>query len=132
VPKDYSSAQSLAQRLITDKGRTVTILKSDNTTESVPGEPWMGYDEADAEIADVPAVFVFEFGQELAEWTDKEFASLIPRDAKVCLIAKLDVPSEDLTTNHKLTDGSNVYSIETVREFSPGPVVIFYVLVLKQ
>lgn len=131
MAKDYSGPQALAQRMITKFGRTITVLKSNNTTEVSPGKPWKGYTEADTELAAVPAVFVADFGQLLVDMSDNEFASLIARDENACMVAKLDVPSDDLTDNHKVIDGSVTYQIERVLQFRPGPVVIFYVLILK-
>ncbi len=131
MAKDYSGAQALAQRLITKFGRTITILKSDNTTEVSAGKPWNGYTEADTELADVPAVFVADFGQLLVDISDNEFASLVARDENALMVAKLDVPSDDLTEKNKVIDGSVTYQIERVLQFQPGPVVLFYVLILK-
>jgi hypothetical protein len=125
VPQDYTEFVELAQELIEDFGRQVTITRRNNTTPVDPARPWKGYTDADTEVTPI-ALFLPEFGQLINTEDYEEFAQLVREEKDTFLVAKGSVPSSDLTTFDKLIDGGDVYSIDAVREFKPGGTVIFY------
>ena len=84
---DYTSFQNLAERLIEENGRTISLVRRDQANPTDPAKPWRGSTEADEITVVVKGVFV--------EYEKMDFdGSLVRRGDKRVLIAAKSVTDE--------------------------------------
>jgi len=126
---DYTKLALTAQRLITDAGRTVTLVKPVKTLTDMV-KPWNGSPAPDASTGDadddeirlqVPGVQVLPsavriFG--LAALGDAtEFRGLVTFSELIYIVF---AGEEDLSTYTLVRDGGVDYQIEATQELKPG------------
>ena len=128
---DYVSFQNLAERLIEENGRTLSLVRLDQGNPTDPAKPWRGSTEAD-EITVVVTGVVIEFEKEDFDGT------LVRRGDKRILIADKSVTDESNASNLKIEDytfvldGSVRWKIITAVLIEPGPLRIMYDLQVRQ
>lgn len=121
----YDSQVALAERLIREKGKAVSIVRQ-TTTVPDPSKPWEP--GTSSESLD-PAYGVFlNFNQVDMETMSKMAGAseIQASDRKVLLAAA--ALSGAPTTNDKLRDESGDWSIEWVQELAPNGESILYTL----
>ncbi len=128
---DYTSFQNLAERLIEENGRTISLVRRDQANPTDPAKPWRGSTEADEITVVVKGVFV--------EYEKMDFdGSLVRRGDKRVLIAAKSVTDESNASNLKIEDYDHVldagvrWKIITAELIEPGPLRIMYDLQVRQ
>ena len=123
---DYANFRNLAERLIEENGRTLTLVLQDQGNLTDPNKPWRDSTEA-AEIRfDVLGVFV-KFDNEAI---DGETVRL--GDKQVLIAAKSvedesgSAPNIEIEDYDFLLDGTARWNIVNVELIEPGPVRILY------
>jgi len=129
---DYVSFQNLAERLIEENGRTISLVRRDQGNPTDPAKPWRGSTEADEITVVVKGVFI--------EFEKEDFdGSLVRRGDKRILIADKSVTDEGgSSSNLKIEDYDHVldglvrWKIITAELIEPGPLRIMYDLQVRQ
>jgi len=129
---EYESAIALAQRLIQQKGRAVSIRRDVGTLPVHSAKPWLGTQPSTSDTATFAAFFdtrVSELLARLAPGRDLERTTLEGEGA-VAL-----VPASGLAfaiePEMKLVDGTTVWHITRAEAIRPGPDAVLYVLELR-
>jgi len=129
---DYIAFQSLAERLIEENGRTLSLVRRDQGNPIDPAKPWRGSTEA-AEITVVVKGVFIDFEKEDFD------GSLVRRGDKRILIADKSVTDEGgNATNLKIEDYDHVldakvrWKIITATLIEPGPLRIMFDLQVRQ
>lgn len=120
---DYSELATVAQELLRDFGKPVTLTKK-NRSAADAAKPWRGPSAADT-TANVYAVVV---PNDRAD----EKQGLTRRGAATGFVAALDAPSSNIEEFDTLNDGSKVWKIEAVRIYNPGTTRLVYKLTLTE
>lgn len=124
---DYNEFVQLAQELIAENGRQVTLQKLDATAADT-SKPWKGPSAPAVALAKVlPAVFVPASGSGLGRDIVKE--ELLDRVEQVALVAPTDVSLEGF---HAILDGGVRWNIDWAQTLKPGPLVVLYVFGVKR
>lgn len=124
---DYNEFVRLAQELIAENGRQVTLQKLDATAADI-SKPWKGPGAPAVALAKVlPAVFVPASGSGLGRDIVKE--ELLDRVEQVALVAPTDVSLEGF---HAILDGGVRWNIDWAQALKPGPLVVLYVFGVKR
>lgn len=123
---DYVAFQLLAERLINENGRPLTLQREDQVNAADPAEPWRAPAITEQVTLAVVGVFI--------EYEKEDFdGSLIRRGDKRVLVAAKD--TEDVQTGNEnikvedfdtLLDGTVVWKIITVETIEPGSLRIMY------
>jgi hypothetical protein len=128
---DYVSLRATADRLITENGRDLTLIKA-GTTAADPTEPWRTDTTAGETRIIVKGVFV-EFENEQVD------GSLIMRGDKMGLVAAEDVEdttssseSDEVETFDRLLDGTVDWKIVNVEAIEPGPSNVYYEIQVRK
>lgn len=131
---DYVSFRLLAERLINENGRLLTLQREDQVNPVVVAEPWRAADPVGANIVSLPVLGAF------IEYEKEDFdGSLVRRGDKRVLVAAKD--TEDVRTGTEnidvedfdtLLDGAEVWKIITVEVIEPGPLRIMYDLQVRK
>lgn len=137
---NYAKAQALAERLIGENGRAITLRQSSATLFDV-SKPWRGSADPATEAApgtEVSAIGVFvnqadqdNFGHVETD----EAGTLLKRGEKRCLVAETELnPLADVSRFETLRDDTNsqVWRIVEVNILEPGPSRILYDFILSQ
>lgn len=126
---NFTRLAQVADRLIGENGRTVTLVKLDRDAEA-SSSPWRGPDPATpVEELTVTAVLVdaADFG-----FVSTDLGNTIDRSSrKIALVAALDVPNTNLEEFDLMRDGDDVWKIVTVRELQPGTTTVLYQIELE-
>ena len=129
---DYANFRNLADRLIGENGRPLTIVREDQGNPADPTKPWRGSTGASTVSTVVTGVFV-EFEKEDFEGT------LVRRGDKRVLIAAQDVEDETTGTQNVkvedydfILDGAVRWKIVTADLIEPGPLRIMYDVQVRQ
>ena len=124
---DYTEFSQLAQELIAENGRDVTLQKLDATATDA-SKPWKGAGAPTvAQSKAVPAVFVPASGSGLGRDIVKE--ELLDRVEQVALVAPTDVSLEGF---HIILDDGVRWNIDWAQVLKPGPTVVLYVFGVKR
>lgn len=119
---NYARISSVADKLIKNNGRDITLTKKDRTAAD-PAKPWRGGGTTTTSIT-VKGIVL----------NDREFDAddtLIRRGNRVALISAKSAASNDITTFDQMVDGTSTIKIVNVTELKPGPVSILYMLELE-
>lgn len=129
---DYASFRALADRLIRENGRDLSIVRRDQANLTDPAKPWRGSTEADTITTVVKGVFI--------EYEKEDFdGTLVKRGDKRVLIAAQDV--EDETTGalsvkvedyDHILDAAVRWKIITADLIEPGSLRIMYDVQVRQ
>jgi hypothetical protein len=129
---DFNSMRNLAERLIEENGRTLTVTRSDKENDADSAKPWRGTTGAGEISVDVLGVFV-EFEKEDFDGT------LVRRGDKRVLIAAKSVEDESGNASNiqiedydYLFDNNVRWKILAANLIEPGPVRIFYDVQVRQ
>ncbi len=128
---DYVSFQNLAERLIEENGRTISLVRRDQGNPTDPSKPWRGSTEADEITVVVKGVFV--------EFEKQDFdGTLVRRGDKRILIADKSVNDESSASNLKIEDYDHVldggvrWKIITAELIEPGDLRIMFDIQVRQ
>jgi hypothetical protein len=123
---DYVSFRLLAERLINENGRDLTLQREDQVNALVPAEPWRAPATTNKVTLAVKGVFI--------DFEKEDFdGSLVKRGDKRVLVAAKD--TEDVRTGtdniniedfETLLDGTEIWKIVTVQTIEPGSLRIAY------
>jgi hypothetical protein len=123
---DYNNFRLLAERLINENGRTLTLQREDQVNATDPAQPWRTAATTNQVTLDVLGVFI--------EFEKEDFdGSLVRRGDKRVLVAAKD--TEDVRTGTEnieiedfdtLLDDGEVWKIITVEVIEPGPLKVAY------
>jgi len=129
---DYTSFRNLAERLIEDNGRSLSLVRRDQGNPTDPAKPWRGSTEA-AEVTVAVTGVVIEFEKEDFDGT------LVRRGDKRILIADKSVIDEGTASaNLKIEDYDHVldglirWKIITAVLIEPGDTRIMFDLHVRQ
>ena len=129
---DYASFRLLAERLIEENGRDLSLVRRDQGNPTDPAKPWRGSTEAD-EITVVVKGVVIGFEKEDFDGT------LVRRGDKQILIADKSVIDEGgSASNLKIEDYDHVldgdvrWKILTAELIEPGDTRIMFDLHVRQ
>jgi len=129
---NYANFRALADRLISENGRDLTIVRRDQANFTDPAKPWRGSTEASTISTVVKGVFI-EYEKEDVD------GDLIRRGDKRVLIAASDVEDETTgTLNVKvedydhILDGTVRWKIIVAELIEPGPLRIMYDVQVRQ
>lgn len=129
---DYSGLAQTAVDLLNDFGRTITLVKLNQTTSDDPAKPWRGTANprlAPAASVSVTGVMVDGSSVRGLGFT-KEDMDNISRGSKVFLVAGA-ATGTDLIDFHEIVDGTNRYRIASASVLKPGSTTILYGFVVK-
>lgn len=125
---DYNELAAIAEELIEDSGREITIIRFDQTP-SDSNKPWNGPSNPrtspDA-TATLTGCFVpLSDGSSLGlKGLDED---LMKRTDEVCLVAPgVADPPFDLLTANEILDGGEYRKVSFVKTLKPGNVVLLY------
>lgn len=127
---NYANFQTLAERLINENGRSMTLTRKDQGNPVDAAKPWRESTDA-AEISFAVVGVVIEYEKEEVD------GELIRRGDKRILIAAKDIEDEG-PANEKvedyssITDGTTVWRIVDVQVIEPGDTRILYDLQARQ
>lgn len=131
---NYTAFRLLAERLINENGRTLTLQREDQVNPVVLAEPWREADPAGANIVSLTVLGVF------IEFEKEDFdGSLVRRGDKRVLVAAKD--TEDVQTGTEnikiedydtLLDGTEVWKVITVGVIEPGNLRVMYDLQVRK
>ena len=129
---NYTNFQNLAERLVEENGRTLSLVRRDQGNPTDPAKPWRGSTEA-AEITVVVKGVFIEFEKEDFDGT------LVRRGDKRVLIAAKSVTDEGgSASNLKIEDYDHVldatirWKIITAELIEPGDLRILFDLQVRQ
>lgn len=130
---DYSEFVVLANELITESGRPVTLYQL-SAANADNAKPWRGAGVATQinPVATygafvVPNTSIPTESRGLAfDWIDDD---LLKRARELCLVPANGL---DLTDYKELTDGGQLFKIIWGQAFKPGPTIVFYVFGLAK
>ena len=124
---DYTEFVTLAQEIIADNGRDVTIQLLSSTPANA-ATPWRGPATPTVQTQrTVKAVFVPSQGTNLG--IDVVSDELLRRVEEVCLIAPTDIELQGFT---RIVDGGVNYTIDWVQVLKPGPLIVLYFFGIKR
>ncbi len=129
---NYTNFRALADRLIRENGRALTIVRRDQANFTDPAKPWRGSTEAAEVSTAVTGVFI-EYEKEDID------GELVRRGDKRVLIAAKDVEDESTAAeNVKVEDYDHVldglvrWKILSAELIEPGSQRILYDLQVRQ
>lgn len=125
---NYIAFRLLAERLINENGRSLTLQREDQFNPVDIAEPWRAADPAGANVVSLVVLGVF------IEYEKEDFdGSLVRRGDKRVLVAAKDtddvrtgtenIDVEDFDT---ILDGTEIWKIITVEVIEPGPLRVMY------
>lgn len=115
---DYVSLASVAERLIEQNGRDVTLRK-ENRTPADSNAPWQGTSGAVTDIGPLKGVFV-EYDNEGID------GDRVRRGDKRLFVAANDTSLQIVEGFDKVVDGTETWAIVAVRIVQPGDTLIIY------
>jgi len=129
---DYVAFQSLAERLIEENGRTLSLVRRDQGNPIDPAKPWRGSTEVAEITVIVKGVFI--------DFEKEDFdGSLVRRGDKRVLIADKSVTDEGgnasnliISDYDHILDAGIRWKIITVKTIEPGPLRIMFDLQVRQ
>ena len=133
MAKDYSTNIATAQALITQFGRSITLVQfNDTITDS--DKPWDGVNPTDPRGTPdatlvLDAVFVFPTGL-LKLGLGSEEERLLKRYEQICIIAP--GAANDPRDYQEIIDGSDRWKIEMVQVLKPANDIVLAYLGLKK
>ena len=131
---DYTELASVAQELIEDNGRTVTLQKKSRTVQDVT-KPWRGVTTTPvSEIAAIAVMFDVTDEQITPEATREDNRDLILRGDKMAVVASNSLTSAtqpNLVGYDTFVDGAEIFQIISVETVKPGPTTLVYIIQLR-
>lgn len=127
---NYTRMRSVAERLVEENGRTVTLVRLDQVNDSDPAMPWRGTTGTSEVTVDVIAVLVpFE--------NDDFDGTLVKRGDMQAIVAAKSVEDEnpanvEIETFDFLDDGGARWRIVEAKSINPGGQRIVYMLQLRK
>ena len=129
---NFNNFRLLAERLIEENGRTITLVRKDQGNFVDPAKPWRGTTGASEVTVDVLGVFT-EFEKELVD------GNVVKRGDKRVLIAAKSVEDESqsgvnikIEDYNEVLDGTVRFRIVTAELIEPGPLRVMYDLQVRQ
>lgn len=121
---DYAKLSTVAETLIEENGRTITLIKRSRTVSDAT-KPWRGVSATNAVELSLKGVFDNYKEQDID-------GDLIRRGDQMLLIAHNDVSSNEIETFDEVTDGTDTWKIISVKLIKPGNTRIYYELGLRK
>lgn len=130
MSKDWSSTAALAQRLIGEYGREISLFKKSETPVD-SSKPWLGpADQVGSDTTEVVASAVFvQADNDFAFGADFFDALGLARRSQTRFIV---YSTTDLTGFDTIQDGTSIWKIDIVRMLKPGDTVLLYDIEVKQ
>ncbi len=127
---NYANFRTLAEKLIGENGRTLTLIKVDRGNPVDVTEPWRDSTDAAEVLVPITGVFI-EFETQDIDGT------LVRRGDKRVLVAAIDVEqankaAEDVENFDKILDGTASWKIQNVGIIEPGSLTILYDIHVRQ
>lgn len=126
---NFTSLRSVAERLIDENGRDVTITKRDRTDDD-PAKPWRGPPSPGTDVSVTVKAVLFDFDEADVD------GQLVRRGDKRALVAAKVVEEANATSILEefdtLTDGSIKLKVVSVTIIEPGPLRILYDVQLRR
>ncbi len=127
---NYANFRTLAEKLIGENGRTLTLIKVDRGNPVDVTEPWRDSTDAAEVLVPITGVFI-EFETQDIDGT------LVRRGDKRVLVAAIDVEqankaAEDVENFDKILDGTVSWKIQNVGIIEPGDLTIMYDIHVRQ
>lgn len=129
---DYANFRTLAERLIEENGRTITLVRKDQGNPVVSAEPWRASTNVAEITFDVLGVFI-EFEKDEVDGT------IVMRGDKRVLVAAKSVTDEggsaanlDIEDYNAIVDNGVRWRIITPGVIEPGDTRILYDIHVRQ
>lgn len=121
---NYARLAQVAQKLITENGRSVTFVKLAETAAD-PNRPWEG--TSDAETLVVATAVITRYAKEDVD------GEIVRRGDMRAVVDELSVTPNSIEDFDLLRDDENQeWKIVDVVKFRPGPTTLAYVLQLRK
>lgn len=130
---DYAKMQQLAQRLIEQSGRSVTLQRLSRKSDD-PDKPWRGTADltpADEEVI-VSAVFLDTISSRYLGLTIQKEGFGDEGSAQYVIVSTLSAPANDLKVFDRLIDGYQAYQISAINILKPGGTEMFVAFVANK
>jgi hypothetical protein len=118
---DYSALRTMATRLITDAGRSLSVVTS-STTPGDATKPWRGTNGTETTTAAVGAVVEYE-----SKEIDGEQVRI---GDKLAIVAP--VTGVDLSLANFIVDDSIRYRVVSCKTVKPGGIVVLYMFQVRR
>lgn len=115
---DYAALRTLAQRLISESGRTLTLVKRDLTPTN-GSKPWRGSSSDIDDATETSVIGVFVPGEDNIQ----EAGQSNRRKLNRFYVAG---QATDLTDYHQIKDGTNIWRIVKNTVLQPGDTTLLY------
>lgn len=125
---DFNKSAALAERLIGENGRAVTLVKISRAAADVD-KPWQGPAPATETEVEVTAVFVTPSNSVagVPSAGAGTFGKLLTKDASmVALVAASSIAGHVAEEFEKVIDGDTTWRISQVNTLQPGGVRIYH------
>lgn len=129
---NYARLQTIANKLITENGRSITLIKQ-NRTAADPAKPWRGAADLPLETAGTPVTAVFVAladSKTLGQFSFAQEGTIHKADSDQFFVSGKAIVDAgiDLTEYDTIQDGTEVWRITSVDELKPGSTVLLYYL----
>ena len=129
---NYTAFRELAERLIEENGRTITLVRQDQDNPTDPAKPWRSSTPEDEVTVDVLGVFT-EYDKEVVD------GEIIKRGDKLVWVAAKSVEDELTGTQNvkiedydAIRDGTVRWKIVEANLIEPGDQRIVYAVQVRQ
>ena len=120
---DYANLANVGQRLISQNGRTVTLVLKSRISLDV-NKPWRA-DDGDGLSIDVKAVLI--------PYDEKDIdGDLVRRGDKQAYISAVGLESYDISLFDELIDNNVIWKIKNIEILNPGELLLLYILQLRK
>ncbi len=120
---DYVNLKAIADRLISENGRDITVVRFDTNANDAT-QPWDGPTNPRLNTTEeVIKAVVVEPDSTVALGELTKMVDLTSRSDKI-FIAQAGV--EDLTTFNEIQDGDRLWKIDNVKSLQPGNLLLLY------
>lgn len=131
MPIDFTAAQALATRLISENGRAITLTR-ESRTPADPARPWgpAAAGQTDTESIATVGVFLDLDKDALASITAAASlgqSTVNARQQQVLIPAAAALP-EEVGPDWRVQDGTDVWEVVRAMPLKPASVVVFYKL----
>jgi len=123
VAIDYENLAEVADRLVTENGRTLSLVKTSSTPSDL-SKPWLG---TATTATSTPCT-----GVVIPDHSRRVGLDLVRRRRGRAYVAADDVAAADIRTYDFVEDGSVRWKIEEVERVMPGSRRLLFVLTLSR
>lgn len=121
---DYASLATIAQQLINENGRDVTITKLDRDANN-PSQPWNPQTPTNTVVGPLKGVLVPFRNNDID-------GTLVRKGDMKALVAANDTTPNLIEEFDELDDAGDIWKIVDTTVINPGPVRVIYKLTLRR